>query len=127
MTNTTAGEANAALFVAKDRSTFVSFALYPDRGEAVLARGSQDARRTSVSVEPAPKPNRLRLRVENNRFSAWVNGQSVFSGERIEGFTWANAFRLGFGGLYPTAGATVRFENVRFRPLRPSVPSEEIP
>lgn len=125
--NTTDGEANAALFVAKDKSTFVSFALYPGRGEAVLARGSQDARRAPVSVEPSPNRNRLRLRVDNNRFSAWVNGQPVFSGESIEDFTWAHAFRLGFGGLYPTAGATVRFENVRFRPLPPPVSSEEVP
>ncbi|HOO21824.1 MAG TPA: hypothetical protein PLJ99_00205, partial [Kiritimatiellia bacterium] len=126
VTNSTAGEANAALFVAKDKHTFVSLALYSDRGEAVLSRGSQDARRAPVSVEPAPHRNRLRLRVENNRFSAWINGQPVFSGETIEGFTWTHAFRLGFGGLYPTAGATVRFENVRFRPLPPHVSSEEV-
>jgi hypothetical protein len=65
--------------------------------------------------------------VDNNRFSAWVNGQPVFSDETLEDFTWAHAFRLGFGGLYPTAGATVRFENVRFRPLPPPVSSEEVP
>ena len=34
-----------------------------------------------------------------------------------EDFTWADAYRFGFGGLYPTAGATVLFENVRSRNL----------
>ncbi len=127
VTNRTAGEANAALVVAKDKSTFVSFALYPDRGEAVLARGSSEARRAPVSVNPSPSPNRLRLRLENNRFSAWINGQPVFAGESLEEFTWTDAFRLGFGGLYPTAGATVLFDHIRFRPLPAPTRTQELP
>lgn len=125
VTNRTAADDNAALLVAKDKSTFVSLTLYPARGEVVLARGSQDSRRAAVTTRPFPAANRLRLRVENNRFSAWINGEPVFTNESLDGFTWANAFRLGFGGLYPTAGATVRFEHIRSRPLpAPSQPQE---
>ena len=125
LANATAADANAGLFIAKDKQTYVYFGLYPDRGEAVLARGQHEVRRVPVALEPPPARNRLRLRIAGDRFSAWVNGQPVFEGETFADFTWADAYRFGFGGLYPTAGATVLFENVRSRNL-PAI-AEETP
>jgi tetratricopeptide (TPR) repeat protein len=122
--NTTLAEDNVALLVAKDKSTFVSLAWLPRRGEVVLAlsRGERHVRPVAAPAGTATGPQRLRLRVEHNRFSAWFNGECIFVGVAFAGVDWTDSARLGLGGLYPAAGASVLFENVRMRPLPPANP-----
>ncbi len=124
--NQTTEDDNAALLVAKDKRTYVSLALYPGRGEVILSSGTtRHTRRADVITDPSPGRNRLRLRLEGDRFSAWVNGQPVFAHETFANVFWMDTFRLGLAGLYPTAGASVLFENVRIRHLPPA--TEETP
>ena len=124
--NRTAADDNVALLMAKDKNTFVSFALYPASGEAVLSSGS-DTRCATVNLESSPARNRLRLRVAGDRFSAWVNGELAFENVTFPNVDWTDKTRLGLAGLYPAAGATVLFENVRIRPLPPELATPETP
>lgn len=128
VSNATAAADNAALLIAKDKETFIALTLYPAQNEAALTFGqSENVRRATVALDPPPARNRLRLRIADGRFSAWVNGQPCFADETFSEFTWAGKIRLGFGGLYPTAGAAVLFENVRTRPVPAASASEETP
>lgn len=125
--NRTAAESNVALLVAKNKSTFVSLALYPERGEVVLAsRGARHARPLPAPANPSA-PRRLRLRVEGERFSAWVDGEPVFENVVFENVDWIQTARFGLAGLYPDEGATVLFENVRIRPLPAPSAAGEVP
>ncbi|HPT17051.1 MAG TPA: hypothetical protein PK388_07190 [Kiritimatiellia bacterium] len=123
--NRTSVESNAALIAAKNESTFVSLALYPERGEVVLAfRGTRHVQPIPAPADPSSAHRRLRLRVAGDRFSAWVDGAPVFADVVFANADWIPTARLGLVGLYPDEGATVLFENVRIRPL-PTQPATE--
>lgn len=126
--NRTAEDDNAALLMAKDKNSFVALVLYPKRGELVLSSGdARYVRQVPVSSIPPSAPNRLRLRIEDGRFYAWFNGERIFDSVTFENVRWAEDARFGLAGLYPAAGATVLFENVRIRDLPASSDMEITP
>lgn len=126
--NRTATDDNVALLMAKDKSTFVSLALYPGRGEVVLSsRGTRHVHSVVPLTDGSSARHRLRLRLEGDRFSAWVDGGPAFENVTFANVDWTEASRLGLAGLYPSAGATVVFENVRIRSLPNPPTAEETP
>lgn len=126
--NRTSADSNVALLVAKNKSTFVSLALYPERGEVVLSsRGTRRVQPLPAPADPSSATRRLRLRVEGERFSAWVDGAPVFENIVFENVDWIPTAHFGLAGLYPDEGATVLFENVRIRPLPSQLAAGEVP